>query len=229
MSVRHSGIYAWRTTNGLYVGSAIDLAKRERGHLSELRRGRHTNRFLQNAFNKHSSSFQFEILLLCDPADLIRCEQHFIDRLKPRYNIRRIADSQLGVKYSDASKEKIRRAVKEQWADPIKREKFVAANRRRYSTAEEKARLKSLCWDKAIEGVKIYWASKGTRHKRAELVRHQWKDPEIRAKRLAHWNDPLAREKHRIANSKRWDDPTQREKQRQNALNQWAERKAMAK
>ncbi len=118
-----SGIYYWRTPSGLYVGSAVDLRKRKGAHLTDLRRGVHNNKFLQHAFDKHGDAFEFEILLLCEPCDLLRCEQHFIDKLKPRYNLCRVAGSSLGVKKRPETKALLSVASKAVWAE--RREEFV--------------------------------------------------------------------------------------------------------
>lgn len=42
------------------------------------------------------SNFTLDILEYCDPNDVISREQHYIDQLKPIYNILKIAGSSLG-------------------------------------------------------------------------------------------------------------------------------------
>lgn len=131
--LRHSGIYCWRTPSGLYIGSAVHLVGRRGDHLKRLRKGTHNNKFLQHAFDKHGDAFQFEILLLCDPSDLLRCEQYFIDTLKPRYNIARVAGSVLGFKHGAAFKKNrsliMKSFAKAQWADPNFRARMIEARR----------------------------------------------------------------------------------------------------
>jgi hypothetical protein len=48
------GIYAIRHVESgkMYIGSAKDFAERWNGHRKDLRRGRHPNRHLQNAWDK---------------------------------------------------------------------------------------------------------------------------------------------------------------------------------
>ena len=134
-----SGIYCWRTPRGLYVGSAVNIEARRAAHLKLLRKSRHCNKFLQHAFDKYGDAFQFEILLVCDPSDLLRCEQHFIDTLKPRYNISPVAGSQLGFKHSRKTKEKVRALSRAYWADPIARNSQGARAKDRWARVREEA------------------------------------------------------------------------------------------
>ena len=46
-------------------------------------------------------NFKLEILEYCDPNDVIKREQYYIDQLKPEYNILSTAGSSLGHKYKD--------------------------------------------------------------------------------------------------------------------------------
>lgn len=61
------------------------------------------NALLKNGY----SNFTFEILEYCDSVDLLKCEQHYIDKLKPEYNILKIAGSSLGYRHSDETRAKI--------------------------------------------------------------------------------------------------------------------------
>ena len=47
------------------------------------------------------SNFTLEILEYCDPKDLIKREQYYLDLIKPEYNILIIAGSRLGKKHSE--------------------------------------------------------------------------------------------------------------------------------
>lgn len=92
-----SGIYQIknRINNKRYIGSAVNLKKRWRQHLNNLCRRRHYNKHLQAAFNKYGEeAFVFSILeKVEEPENLIGCEQHYLDILKPEYNISPIAGS----------------------------------------------------------------------------------------------------------------------------------------
>lgn len=106
-----SGIYQIRNiiNNKLYIGSSSrNLLFRRNQHFSELNNNKHPNKKLQNSFNKHGkNNFIFEILSKCPPEYCIKLEQWFIDNLKPEYNIRKLANSNKGIKLSEEHKLKI--------------------------------------------------------------------------------------------------------------------------
>ncbi len=110
----NNGVYIIRNTinNKCYIGSAaLSLKGRWAFHKSELRHNRHDNGKLQNAWNKYGAeSFVFEVLLYCDPQNCLMYEQIALDHYKPEYNIRKIATSNLGLKWSDDTREKMSRA-----------------------------------------------------------------------------------------------------------------------
>jgi group I intron endonuclease len=51
------------------------------------------------------SNFSLDIFEYCELNQLIVKEQYFIDMLKPKYNILKIAGSRLGTKHSEATKQ----------------------------------------------------------------------------------------------------------------------------
>jgi group I intron endonuclease len=59
-----------------YVGSAVDLKRRKTRHFSELRKGKHSNRHLQAAWNKYGEqAFVFVVIAEIPPeADLLAAE-----------------------------------------------------------------------------------------------------------------------------------------------------------
>lgn len=208
----HSGIYCWRTPSGLYVGSAVDLVGRRGDHLKLLRKGKHNNKFLQNAFNKHGDAFIFEILLVCDPSDLLRCEQYFIDTLKPRYNIALVAGSNLGLKMSDATREKNSIAAKRRCADP-----------------DVKARMRA--------AAKEQWADPAFRATREASAKAQWIDPLSRAKLIEARSTKELTDKRTAQAKRQWADPESklgvsvrsqafRDKMRAHAKARWADVKS---
>lgn len=90
-----------------YIGSAIDIKKRWCQHRSQLNLGKHPNRYLQNAWNKYGEDvFEFSVLETCFVFILIFREQHYIDSIKPKYNLSRTAGSTLGVKQSEEARAK---------------------------------------------------------------------------------------------------------------------------
>lgn len=113
------GIYAIRNLldQKLYVGSAMFLERRKKEHFQALRGGYHFNRHLQCAWRRDGeANFVFEVLeIVPDRADLIAREQYYIDSLRAYddsvgYNLRRKAESNLGIKFSPEAVAKNRAA-----------------------------------------------------------------------------------------------------------------------
>src|SRR5258708_15053375 len=71
-------------TGKIYVGSAVNLRRRCRAHLSTLQRNGHHNPKLQAAFNKYGpGAFTFEVLELVLLPSLTMREQYWFKILKP--------------------------------------------------------------------------------------------------------------------------------------------------
>lgn len=107
-----SGIYAIenQVNNKLYIGSAVDIMSRFCDHKSLLRRNKHHNAHLQNAWNKYGEeSFAFFELEHCNKEDLILKEQEIMDTfnaISEGYNIRPDARNNLGVRWSAEQKKR---------------------------------------------------------------------------------------------------------------------------
>lgn len=116
----HNVIYfIENTVNGkIYIGSAVDLARRWAMHRHQLKNNKHHSILLQRAWNKYGEeAFDFGVLELTDRDSLIEREQHFIDLVQSYlpvagYNICPIAGSSLGVKQSDEARKKKSQARK---------------------------------------------------------------------------------------------------------------------
>lgn len=108
-----TGIYQIRNivTGRVYVGSAVNFARRFALHRCNLRAGKHRNTKLQNAWNKYGeAAFVFERLLVCGREQLIGYEQACIDRFDSvisGYNVLAVAGSALGFRHSAAHKERL--------------------------------------------------------------------------------------------------------------------------
>lgn len=105
-----SGIYKIENSiNGhKYIGSAINIKRRWKYHLTSLRNGTHHSQYLQRAWNKYGEdSFVFSILIECCSADLIESEQRFIDNDNPEYNMCLVAGSPLGYKHTKETRAKV--------------------------------------------------------------------------------------------------------------------------
>jgi group I intron endonuclease len=84
-----------------YVGSAIDIKNRWNLHLYKLRKNSHHSVKLQNHYNKYGESdLVFIIIEPCFPEFLTTREQYYLDKLKPYFNLCKIANSKLGIKIS---------------------------------------------------------------------------------------------------------------------------------
>lgn len=90
--------------NKIYIGSAKYFAERKGEHYYMFRNNKHSNKHLQNSYNKYGDVFKFEILEYCNPETLMEKEQYYIDNLKPEYNILKEAYSSLGFKHSEETK-----------------------------------------------------------------------------------------------------------------------------
>ena len=115
-----SGIY--RIDNSIngkcYVGSSIDLDRRRKEHSYTLMNNSHSNKHLQNAYNKYGREcFKFTIIEILEIFDdikqsLLDREQFWIDNLLPEYNILLIAGSSLGFNHSEETKQQISNSTK---------------------------------------------------------------------------------------------------------------------
>lgn len=154
------GIYIWlnKENNKFYLGSSINLYQRRSTHLKEMRRGRNACGMLQAAYNKYGEEFlDFKVLLVCEVFELLRYEQELLDKLKPAYNKRLVAYSNLGLKMSDETKKKHRIRGKSRY--PI--EMINAARANNYfrgkcvsDETKEKNRLASLGRKKSPEDIR---------------------------------------------------------------------------
>jgi len=117
-------IYHSQFPNKLYIGSAsrdfsirkndIGFLVRWRKHLTELKNNKHGNIKLQRVVNKYGiNGLIFDIVELCKSSICIKREIFHADNLtsyKNGYNLRKRADSFLGMKHKKSTKEKIRQA-----------------------------------------------------------------------------------------------------------------------
>lgn len=108
-----SAIYAiTNKVNGFkYIGSAVNWGKRITNHQLKLRDNIHPNQYLQNAYNKYGKdAFIFDIVERCEKEKLIEREQFHIDSydFEKLYNLRTIAQSNLGYVVSQETRDKLR-------------------------------------------------------------------------------------------------------------------------
>lgn len=121
-----SGIYCIENIDNekMYIGSSKDIYKRWYEHKRRLNKQIHENSYLQRTWNKNSGSFIFKILeIVPDKNDLITREQWWLDILETYkndkgYNVRKDADSNLGVKWT----EKQRKKNEKMWTEEYRKE-----------------------------------------------------------------------------------------------------------
>ncbi len=105
-------VYRWTNLyNGnIYVGSSTNLSKRFSLYYSLTYLTKQAkNSIICRALLKYGhSNFSLDILEYCDAKNVIQREQYYIDRLKPEYNILKVAGSTLGYKHTEETLAKLR-------------------------------------------------------------------------------------------------------------------------
>ena len=98
----------------IYIGSTYNFEKRKREHINLLKKNKHSNRYMQNSWNKYGeSAFIFEILEELSHTNFLEeREQYYLDTLRPfdpsiGYNICQVAYNSIGVKRTEETKEKM--------------------------------------------------------------------------------------------------------------------------
>lgn len=110
-----SGVYEIRcSANGrAYIGSAVNIKRRWARHRYDLRSSAHANPHLQRAWNKYGEeAFEFSVIEECDAGCLLDAEQRELDRIESGFNIRKKADSNVGLKTPEDVRLKISAAKK---------------------------------------------------------------------------------------------------------------------
>jgi group I intron endonuclease len=108
-----AGVYA--ITNIInkkqYVGSSVNVYNRYHTHKNKLLNKTHSSSYLKNAYHKYGEeNFIFEVLEYCE--NITEREQYYINKLKPKYNIRQIAQNNKGLIVSQNTKNKISATLK---------------------------------------------------------------------------------------------------------------------
>lgn len=105
-----------KSNNKIYIGSSINISKRWKEHINDLKSNRHRSKYLQNCYNKYGEdSLKFEVIHECisdKKEDILRDEQFYIDTLNPEFNTLKIAGSSLGYKPTEESRKKMSEAQK---------------------------------------------------------------------------------------------------------------------
>ena len=141
--MRRSGIYRIELGNGnFYIGSAVNLVRRERDHRSDLLRCDHSNRIVQNCWNKYGV-FEFIVLEECEIYELLLREQFWIDAhfCDPNNaNLAPTAGSSLGVVHSAEARANMSASSKGRPKSAETRAKMSAWQKGRPKSAEHRAK-----------------------------------------------------------------------------------------
>lgn len=149
MTRLYSGIY--KITNlvneKVYIGSAVNIKNRWKGHMYLFLAGTNSRR-LQRSWNKHGEKcFQFKVICYCKKEELLQKEQEMLEFYNSAdplfgYNIRDKAESNLGIKLTEKTKQKIRDNALRGDANPSKRkevrDKISKANTGKIRSEETK-------------------------------------------------------------------------------------------
>jgi group I intron endonuclease len=97
------------SNNKFYVGSSLNVIKRLKMHLWNLKRNDHHSNYLQKCYNKYSiNNFKFFLIETCNKDVLINREQHYFDTLNPELNLSKFADRPTPPRINPFLKEKIK-------------------------------------------------------------------------------------------------------------------------
>lgn len=142
----NSGIYAILNLENkkFYIGQASNLKLRWWQHKNSLSKNKHHSSILQRAWNKYGEqNFVYLIVEKCDKLDLTKREQYYLDLWKPEYNICKIAESVLGVKRSEETKQKMSLASKSRIRSVSEIERLKTLRKGTKLTQEHKNKLKT--------------------------------------------------------------------------------------
>ena len=171
-----SGIYKIQSIvkpERFYIGSAVKISHRWSQHLHGLRHKKHANKKLQSHYNKYGESdLQFSVLTGCKVLELIDKEQFFIKSLNPWFNLSPNAGSQLGLRHSEKTRQKIKDALKN-----LPEEAKI--ERKRKQSESHKGKPNGCLGTKRSEESKAKMRLKATGNQNAKGYKHT---PEARAK-----------------------------------------------
>jgi group I intron endonuclease len=108
-----SGVYALicKVTNKVYIGSSIKLGQRLLDYMQPAYLFSRSNSPLIRALVKYGNiNFCFIILETCEPREVLKREQYWIDLICPKYNLSPTAGSTLGISLSVEARAKLRAA-----------------------------------------------------------------------------------------------------------------------
>lgn len=168
-----SGIYEIvNLVNGKrYIGSAINTAHRWRQHKSLLGKGKN-NPLMQRAWQKYgASSFVFRLLEEVEErSDLLVREQFYLDTCSPEYNVATTAGSNLGVKWSAETIEKMGAANRRVWSCPDYRRRMSDVHKGQKPTPDQLKKISEALRGRKLspERAEVVAANNGERNRSQE-------------------------------------------------------------
>lgn len=138
-----SGVYAIVNTvnNKRYVGSSKSVDSRFNEHRRKLRRGDHTNKKLQRAWNKYGEDkFEFVVIEECCIDNLLTREQAYIDECS-EYNVRKNAWANYGLVPTEETRRRMSVAGKGRKFSEEHKAKIGAQSRGRKLSDEARKKL----------------------------------------------------------------------------------------
>lgn len=144
-----SGVYIIKhtETGRVYIGSSCNMRARIRSHIVSLNKRSHRNRFLQRAWDKYGpGAFEFNRLLICKKEDNLFFEQRAIDSYRAYdkrfgFNAVPVAGSNVGMRHSEETKEKLRKASTGRKKSQDEIERIRAASTGRLHTEDAKRKM----------------------------------------------------------------------------------------
>lgn len=221
-----SGIYVIRCkiTMSLYVGQSKRIINRWLEHNGRLLKGIHTNKHLQNAFNKYGiNEFEFAIIEYteADKKVLDARERYWIKyyrRIFGYHNVYNYNDGGGGADVTPEWREHLSNIEKKVWEDEVLR-------------AEQSTRTKEQWQDTKIrerreEGLRRYYRSEKGKESNSRKTKKTWKDPEIRERRKEglrrYFSTEESRNKCSRASKRIYEQPGVREKVGEASRRHWA-------
>lgn len=141
------GIYKiTNTVNGkVYIGQSVQLSKRLYEHRRVLENNCHSNRHLQNAYNKYGDVFQIEIIMYCDnEEELDYLERYYIscyNSMNPQKGYNKEDGGNLNKHLSKETKKKMSEAQKGKHRSEETKKKISEARKGRPLSEETKKKM----------------------------------------------------------------------------------------
>lgn len=140
-----AGIYCWIhiESGKKYVGSSVDLYRRfmQYYNIKYITRASKSSLICRALLKYGYSSFYLDILEYCDPSEIIKREQYYIDTLKPEYNILKVAGSLFGYKHTVESLQKMSEIASNRSEETLAKLREAALGRTYNHTEETKNKI----------------------------------------------------------------------------------------